>query len=494
MSELGFRFIGHPMIDVGVATLCAAAGVDTPEKLTKAHIEDFSEYVINHYINSNLAGFLGSSVFPNARFANPAQLSMDTEPKRKQILKALFDLWKTNAPIPDKETPAKDGETCVFSNDPAVIRVSGMYIPGLTDETKINFMPQGKTKLPISGWCLFAILVMPMSGVIAEGQLMVVTAPNGKTMIDIAEANLTKNRKVMALDSSAPRPSYAFAKSEFISRLLSLFRKYAVVGSLTAYRFSASPDPSRGKITIEHLPSNVIRFVSRAQREFPTAWNAIVKKANWLGKNEYKIDPKGKKNTYLQGNYLYEDLWNLPHQSKHFLDIYLLRKRRKGNDDKNDPRFGYGLKTDFHLISWGLTELFLKEITGMNERRIDAIRDLADSLANYIREENKPKILKEIFEARDDNSFRKIVKRIPFETGGLHVGFDQFVDVYYHRDDMGNWRTDWRLARDLLVIRMLEKLREDGWFSENEAILTELATEEVEVGADPNSEDSDIEV
>jgi CRISPR-associated protein Cst1 len=471
MAEHSIRFIGHPLIDVGVATLCADAGVDDPRDLTPEAIDAFTDRVIGLYINKNLAGFLGASVFPNARFANPNKLTPESESERREILKELLNLWKPDAAPPSRDDLPAEDESCVFSGDPAQIRVSGMYIPLMTDETKINFMPSGRPKLPLSGWCMLAILVMPMGGVVSEGRLAIAHSHDSAVTIELAATNLERNKSSMHFNSLEPRPSYIFAKSTLMDSLLYLFRKRAAVHhSIVAYLFSSSADPRRGSIEISHLNKSVLRFISRATREFEGPWTRIAQRAIWEGKDAIKTDKSGKKTVFYAGNYLYEDLWELPGNAHDFLQLYLLRRRRKTKThegaNKNDPRYRYNTIADITLISWELTALFLKEIMNMNEKRIESIRAVADQLADYIVTRNKPKVLAKLYRVREDFEFRNILIVANYDVGGQMITYDQFVDAYFHQDEKGNWRIDWSLARDLLLIRVLEQLRNSGWFSD----------------------------
>src|SRR5215212_5788504 len=118
------RYTGHPFIDVGVATIVANAEVNSPEQVTSLHLEHLSnQTILPIYMNPAMAGYLSYVVFANARFANPAQLrNPQYDDPRKQALLSLLNLWKPEALIPAKEEPADEGEKCVFSGDPAIIR------------------------------------------------------------------------------------------------------------------------------------------------------------------------------------------------------------------------------------------------------------------------------------------------------------------------------------------------------------------------------------
>jgi CRISPR-associated protein Cst1 len=58
------------------------------------------------------------------------------------------------------------------------------------------------------------------------------------------------------------------------------------------------------------------------------------------------------------------------------------------------------------------------------------------------------------------------------------VGLDAFVTVF--EDDDGVERTDWMLSRDLVLIRLIEELHRQGWFSKEPGLLAEVADAENE--------------
>jgi len=57
-------------------------------------------------------------------------------------------------------------------------------------------------------------------------------------------------------------------------------------------------------------------------------------------------------------------------------------------------------------------------------------------------------------------------------NGRLLVGLTDFVDALVADDVFG--RFDFALARDLIAVRLIEKLFEKGWFSDKRDLLDEL--------------------
>jgi len=67
--------------------------------------------------------------------------------------------------------------------------------------------------------------------------------------------------------------------------------------------------------------------------------------------------------------------------------MYLLRVPKR-NSMQVDPRRSYNLRKDIDLVSWRLTELFLREVIRMEKERIEEIRKLGDTLAAYVKEQD----------------------------------------------------------------------------------------------------------
>jgi CRISPR-associated protein Cst1 len=56
------------------------------------------------------------------------------------------------------------------------------------------------------------------------------------------------------------------------------------------------------------------------------------------------------------------------------------------------------------------------------------------------------------------------------------IGFDEFITIFEDGEELP--RIDWRLARDLVLIRMIEQLHEQGWMARNKEVVPEEAPEE----------------
>jgi CRISPR-associated protein Cst1 len=122
----------------------------------------------------------------------------------------------------------------------------------------------------------------------------------------------------------------------------------------------------------------------------------------------------------------------------------------------------------------------------MTEQRIQTIREMADRLADYIKTENDKPFFAKFYSATYYDQLRKILIRASdalMKRGQPPlVGYADYIAVFeepeYDRDEK-KLRTSWSLARDLMLIRMIERLYELKWLQANlDAIPDETAQDD----------------
>lgn len=479
------RYIGHPFIDVGVAVLTAHAGKSRPEDVTEADIEAFIAEALDIYITPAMSGFLTYSVFANSPFTNNNELKKrELDHQRRETLNRYFHLWNIKAGEPinlgkfEETTPiANKDELCVFSSDPAIIRASQQLIPMIPGRNTYNFFPEARTLLPISGWCLLALLAMPMGMLASEGKAFVVHSPNPALFIELTRQILNKNFATFQLQSLENLPNYKNAKTHLIEGLVKAFRDLPNPRtSITAYHFVAGgASPS---IKVIPLPAMVVNFISLAQKRHERAWSEIVGRAWRMEKASKKDEDETDKKQieYVEMNYFYEDLFDLPANAPTFLRRYLLRQAPKHKYDKQDPRHTYSALREREVISWDFIGLFLEKVMHMDKARLEAIKQFGDRLARYI-QDHDGRVYRKLYMARGDYEFRQELIRIANtakeKSSETLIPYDQFLTIFFIEDETGyGVRPDWGLAKDLLLIRIIEQLSND-WIESNRELIEE---------------------
>lgn len=463
-------YVNNQFIDSGLEVLRAFAGVPTLEDIQTNHIEQFSDYVLNIYISQPMIGYLAFVIFPNPSFGNPALINKPQfDAKRREILRGLLQLWRWHAgdPLPEGEEAADSNERCVFSGDPAVIRISQSLMPMIGGRDIINFFPEGRPRLPISGWCLLAMLAMPLATLNAGGKAFLPYTFDHMVLRNLVERNLRRNLDAFGMQDLDKRPNYRFPKTNLIADLVDTGLKAGRNSSITAYHFvSGGQSPS---IDIYNLPSQITDFVSIASRQYKQAWNVIAARANDIQQIVVEKVENGKKTIeYPQHNFFYEDLFNLPLRARRFLRLYLLRQPRRKDLKKGDPRLNYSVIKEREVISWEMIKLFLEKVMEMDRTRVDAIKQLGDRLATYVQEVDAH-LLGRLYRARNDYQMRLELIKAAYDSRGTSFAnllpFDEFIKVFFN-DDGETVQADWYLARDLLIIRVIEQVNAQ-WLASN---------------------------
>ena len=237
------KYTGHPMVDVGLATMTAFANKDSPEELKDSDLDAVARFMEREYVQQPLKSYLTVAFTSNAWFIqdayNPepkgriisAQDKADRLAKRKELSDAHLMQWKTTK-------PRKDGAACVFTGLPAVTaelsgklssgRAARCQVPLLQGDEAINFFVNGDPGLAISGEALLAIQALPLGSAKCAGRLFFVHSDNPEILRYFAGQFLDENRRAIQLaqasgESKMPEPKLKY-RTLLIDMLLEALR------------------------------------------------------------------------------------------------------------------------------------------------------------------------------------------------------------------------------------------------------------------------------
>ncbi|MGI6344397.1 MAG: type I-B CRISPR-associated protein Cas8b1/Cst1 [Bacillota bacterium] len=460
-------------MDIGIATIAAFAEKRSPKDLTLADLDQVADYMETNYVVDPLKSFL-TVAFPNAGFLNAAY---NRQPeKRTEYAQKILRCYRPETPITD--------ERCVFTGKPAVAvsldlkdelppgRTYRQHVPLTTGVGVINFHAEGNPGLPISGEALLALHALPLGCAKVAGRLLGVHSSDPDITLSYAKAFLEENREAVQLareggEKKLPEQPRR-ALTLLIDNLLQADRlrqeevEEGNLLSITAYHFTNSGQGA--DLHIYHLPLEVFDFIQAAMNPiYRNAWDKVCARG-W----EISSTRRQEEGFTPRFNVVYEDLFRLPENANQFIRRYFLRVPARTRL-KGDPRASYSLRSEADLVSWNLTELFLRKVVSMKQERINAIRDLGDVLAEYIHAENDKRFFNSFLMARNYAALRSALVRA--NVGMLRRGqppaitFDSFIAVFEEGEELPY--ADWRLARDLLLIRLVEQLYQLGWIKAN---------------------------
>ncbi len=486
----------HVLVDVGIHTITAFAGVQSPAQVTPQHLDAIADQLAQIYSTGIGRSLSQGIVFPNSGFTQAAFDKPEFAYKRRAWADLVLrghqhlDLEPIMNALGKPEYRAMvlrgtaDAPLCVFTGKPAYLRVSRDMFPMLNGRGVINFSGLGTAGVPVSDVALLAIHAMPLGCVISQGRLLAVESDDSEITFGIVRRNYEKNVAFLNLAAQGNMtgfPNISSFKTRLIDLLVSVVEELSGgdyeyrIPSLTAYHFSNSGQDA--KMDIYSLPSSVVAFVRQANLgSRRAAWQEIVKRA-WQQEKGEQEELQEERPKITRRNFLYEDLFSLPQNARAFLRTYILRQPLKAL--KNDVRGTYDLRRESDLVSWEITDLFLRRMMNMEKARIDKIRELGDSLSKYISQHDDRRLLRALYQAKDYRAFRiNLLRAISTHRGGEEplVPFDTYIKVFEENDEFE--RTDWNLARDLLLIRVFEQLHHAHKLDElADALEPESATE-----------------
>ncbi len=495
------EYTGHPFYDVGVATVTAFARKKDPGTVTVEDLRSIVEYMKREYAQNPLKSFF-SVAFTNNAWFNQSAFSNQPE-KRVDYASRLLDHF-------DRELDDSREEICVFTGEAVAPtsfsdelppgRAFRQHIPLTTGQGVINFHPSGNAGLPISGKASVCIHAFPLGCGKCGGRLLAVHSDNPDLIFEFAAGFLESNRRKVLLAQAARSSKLAEAAMPARTLLMhTLAKAYkrqreehspGTPSSITAYHLTNSGrsnplDRRSPPLEIYHLPLEILSFFRAALgSNYRAQWLTITGRAWQLeraarrGKDPSQVSARQEAERPRR-NYLYEDMFNLPGNASAFVRRYFLRipERRAAADD---PRRSYSLRGETDLVSWGITELFLKEVMRLDKERVREIKELGTRLAQYVAGENDRRFFSAFYSEGRYNVFRNALIRANMNqvrTGGPPlVVLDSYIEVFEEGDEVS--RSDWRLARDLVLIRMIEELHRLEWLVKNTDTLPEDKEEE----------------
>lgn len=515
------RWTGHPLADVGVATLCAMVGKNDPEKLTLEDLDEAGKEIKSAYTDSVMTSYL-TCVYMNAPYVQP---KMRPEEFKKKVDRLT---------IPHRVAPDSDALSlrCVFSGEPATLLLKRSEMPMIMGEGYFNFYPAGVAGVPVAASYGIAIHALALGGRRSEGKLLIVHCDDPKFTLQFVRRFLKKNREIInlsqadrlpsvddpdnVLDRELPgglnkekRPKYPDAKAPSTLLMADLVEIVSdkqngnlakSPTSITAYHMSNSGQgPS---LAIMHIPGEFVEFLFSLQSpDYRAKWNRLVARSWRAGKGGGDIEDasgdaevqaetpvkKGKKKPKAPApvgagksrNELYNDLMAIFEDG--FCNWMAATRFIRRHLLSSDPTSFYLESSRAHrgprlsaeqleLIDWQLTALFLEKVLGMDKKRIELIKEFATRLADLISEHNDRRLFRELVFTDVEWQYRAILAKVQRQyakdRGKLALGFDEYVDVFLNTEPGA--RQIWSLVRDLISIRLVERLFELKFFDNDE--------------------------
>ncbi|MHA1780448.1 MAG: type I-B CRISPR-associated protein Cas8b1/Cst1 [Candidatus Thorarchaeota archaeon] len=420
-----FTLTGNPFVDTGLAVLCVLTGKSRPEEIIRPALGKQIEYISNVYVHKDWKRHIHGLLFPNSELANP---SLKDGPARyKQLLEDLFE----------KAESINGTGNCSICGRRDGLPVNKTRVPLFGSKKFINFFPGGLTGERVCPNCLLAIQFF-MLGIEKVGRPLMLHSPSWTIQMAYVKRIVQEiKRKSSAKEGGLADFDYTMqaglnAAYDTIMEIVQERKVKAMpAGELVApLRFYHFTNYGQGPdLTYYDIPSSIFEFLLEiTKHNMHSAWREVVKKG-------YPVRKKNPQNVEKRfENSVYRNL----------------------TENKSIVGYFFG-ENEFEIIGdWGLMSFYLQKVRNMDQKRINAIRDVADRFFEFCKKTGSAKRILQLHYARSYHEFRSILLKVQ-EQISTHEGQPLLTFDEYVLDLAPEGGRNWRETRDLLLFRIYEQ-------------------------------------
>lgn len=430
--------MGNPFVDSGVSAISQWLNTD-PASITKNDLINATEKVAIIFNNQGFKKNL-FSIFPNNIITN----SSIKGNKQEKLIKCFRDY------INSIEELQSNGDCLGCGRRNSKHKLTKTNVPMTGSGKLTNFFSNFDSGVGYCSACTLAIQFSPLSFVASGGRLLMVSSNSWnainlwtKICIDVIRERALRNE-----DFGCYNPGYTNPRNclFYMTTKMVEYEERNVLEDTSIQVFYFTNYNQGPELEIFYLPAPVFNFLRYAnQSQYKFMWNNIVKngyQVNW-DKVESEQDYKNKKNL------VYEYLL----QEKSIIGFFINQKQREAKSD------------------WNLLALYLKEIMNMEEKRIETIKNVADKIAECLRNSGRDKRLGQLERAKNYREFQNVLlfiikDRIKQDEKEPLFTLDDYLESLFPPKVDGF--TNWNETRFLLLFRVYEQLHE--WLKDRDLI------------------------
>lgn len=423
---------GDPFVDTGITAICEWLLKSSPSEIRSEDLSRIIEDLSEIYVQDDWSKHCHAMVLPNhGKICNPSIKRYPLEERKQRIKKYFSDL------VDDFKVPQEYGNCVTCGRRSALKRVGRSEYPLLGSGTSRNFFSYAADGISICEACLFAVQVVPVAAYKIGGRILLLHSNNSKIMkYWIAQpVKNAKNQLLMKTFTGFFTPEgYKNYQNAMFDKLSEIILDYdekwhEMNPSITFYYFTGHNQ--RGDVDVIYFPNEVFRFLAQVKiQKYFNEWRKIVRKG-------YLYTKEGEDESEFRNK-------------RNLVYVYLLEKR-------SIVRYFIDFGERSIIGSWELLNLYLEEVRKMDAKRIEAIKNLADKMADYIQQTKEVKRLKSLESVKTPYTLRNTLRII--EKRMIKKGFedplftfDEYVELLFPEG------SNWRETLDLILFRIYERL------------------------------------
>ncbi len=457
------RYTNNPYVDAGVAVL--ELRLHKPcDQFTPADLEAQAEEIKKEYRRKIWKSYL------TIHFMNCAWVQHKISPqKERAYIAKVLESYKAK--------PADPSRACAFCGRPANAIADRSHIPLLTGETVMVAGACGQPGLPTCGFCLFAVHFYPLATLKVAGRPLFWWVPDPEWMRRLTNRFRRDIEKVLAASTDQfanvgwPSTRLLHAARDVVDELGKLPKDRRpplrdVVG-VHATNLGAGPDYDELRI-----PSGLLEFWSEAGT-FGSLYGEI-ESDSWETQQERAPGKRSEKAKEKTTKKKAEPPPELVRRNRLF---EALGRAFVSPDYRDEAR---RVAVDFFLRRQGkrvapnttaLAEFFLEKVADMEKERLEAIREMADVVADrLILGGGDRKVAWQLFRRRLRlGEFLQCLSQIQrkLSDAGCPFEWKRILLALALENEDDRTASDHWLVQELLLIRLYERLAKSD-------VLTEL--------------------
>jgi CRISPR-associated protein Cst1 len=426
-----YKFTGNPFVDAGIWALGQWIGKE-PEELNEEDLKIAAEDIFDMVYSNDkwYRSIIHGMVFPNGKFSNPGDFKKPLNERKKKAMEHFNGLIGEITPLGDRGSCIACGRRNIKR------RFFKSEIPLTGSGKMLNYFSFASDGADYCSTCAFAVQFSPLL-MYKCGDLLLLHS-DSRSLMKIWSKRIIHELKSEKL-SGCFDEGYKNVKNAFFHIIGFVIDEMEIRGlshggtSITFYHFKNFNQGAN--LDIYYFPVNVYNFLTDiSKHENYDDWLRIVRKGyrhvNWekvKEEGDYKNNPNLVYNNLLEG--------------KSIIGFFIDRKNKEA------------------IGGWDLLSNYLEEVRNMDEKRINAIKEVADKLAEYIETADDMKTLKKLETATNYRNYRNILriivkKRIENAIPDPLFTFDNYVNYLFPEGNL-----TWRETQDLILFRIYEKLQ-----------------------------------
>ncbi len=450
-----YMWTGNPFVDAGISAILELSNKKEPQDIALEDVEKIArETLIPVFLTDTWKNNL-HPIFPNHKATNTS-----IKDKKKALEEKIGEFIQQVAPIESK------GNCIACGCRPSVQSMTKSYIPLTGSGSLRNYFSYAVEGADYCSTCAFAVQCLPLVLYSSGGKFLLIHSNSYKIMkycakecikelnIQIASGNYTGcfNEKY-----TNPVNALFYRAGRLLQEHQEKWSDENV--SMRVYHFT---NYNQGpELDFYDLPANVFHFLANINMkdEYRKSWNKIVYRGYFFQKKGEKIPisiKEGEEEKYKN------------HQNQVYLDLLA------GN---SIVRFFFDVRQRSVHAKWEMLCFYLKEVLQMKEDRIQAIKQVADKIAQVIQaSSNGRKRLGQLERATNYASFRAVLLRIIHDNLAQKQETPVFTFDQYMKHLFPEGAMNWKEVQDLLLFSLYETLH--TWLLEESNVQEEDDSED----------------